>query len=53
VPQPTVPPHTPLKEEVASFILRSINSTLNKEELTEQWKESILLSIYKKDDKTA
>jgi hypothetical protein len=29
-----------------------INSIWNKEKLPEQWKESIILPIYKKDDKT-
>jgi hypothetical protein len=30
-----------------------INSIWNKEELPDQWKESIIVQIYKKGDKTA
>jgi hypothetical protein len=37
---------------VRSEILKLINSIWNKEELPEQWKESVIVPIYKKDDKT-
>jgi hypothetical protein len=35
-----------------SEINKLINSVFNKEELPQQWKESIILPIYKKGDKT-
>jgi hypothetical protein len=35
-----------------SEIHKLINSVWNKEELPEQWKESIIVSIYKKGDRT-
>jgi hypothetical protein len=35
-----------------SVIHKHINSVWNKEELPDQWKESIITPIYKKDDKT-
>jgi len=35
-----------------SKISKLINSIWNKEELSEKWKESIILPIYKKGDKT-
>jgi hypothetical protein len=35
-----------------SEIHKLINSIRNKEELPDQWKESIIVLIYKKDDKT-
>jgi hypothetical protein len=45
-----------LQQEVGKFIMRSINLVIdciwNKEELPEQWKESIIVSIYRKGDKT-
>jgi hypothetical protein len=37
-----------LRSEIHEFI----NSVRNKEELPQQWKESIIVPIYKKDDKT-
>jgi hypothetical protein len=37
---------------IRSDIHKLINSIWNKEELPEQWKESIILPIYKKDDRT-
>jgi hypothetical protein len=37
---------------LCSEIYKFINSTLNKEELSQQWIESITVTIYKKDDKT-
>jgi len=36
---------------IRSEIHKLINSIWNKEELSEQWKESIILPIYKKGDK--
>jgi hypothetical protein len=33
------------------YKVKFINSIWNKEELPEQWKESIIVSIYKKGDK--
>jgi hypothetical protein len=39
-------------ETLESEIHKLINSILNKEELPGQWKESIIVPIYKKDDKT-
>jgi hypothetical protein len=33
-------------------IHKLINSTRNKEELSDQWKESIIVPIHKKSDKT-
>jgi hypothetical protein len=44
-----------LKQVVEQFALRSINLLIrfvNREELPEEWKESIIAPIYKKDDKT-
>jgi hypothetical protein len=43
-----------LKQEVGQFILRSISffSVWNKEELPEEWKELMIVPIYKKGDKT-
>ena len=35
-----------------SEVSKLINSIWNKDELSEEWKESIILPIYKKDDKT-
>jgi hypothetical protein len=35
-----------------SAIQKLINSIWNKEELPDQWKESIIMPIHKKDDKT-
>jgi hypothetical protein len=35
-----------------SEIHKLINSICNQEELPDQWKESIIAPIYKKDDKT-
>jgi hypothetical protein len=37
---------------IRSDIHKLINSSWNKEELPEQWKESIIVPIYKKSDKT-
>jgi hypothetical protein len=37
---------------IRSEIHKLINSIWNKEELSEQWKESIIVPIYKKGDKT-
>ena len=37
---------------IRSEIHKLINSIWNKEELPEQWKESIIVPIYKKGDKT-
>jgi hypothetical protein len=37
---------------IRSEIHKLINSIWNKEELPEQWKKSIIVPIYKKDDKT-
>jgi hypothetical protein len=39
-------------ETLWSEIHKLICSIWNKEELTQQWKESIILPIYKKGDKT-
>jgi hypothetical protein len=39
-------------ETLYSEIHRLICSTWNKEELPQQWKESIIVPIYKKGDKT-
>jgi hypothetical protein len=36
----------------SSEIHKLVNSIWNKEELPEQWKESIIVPIYKKGDKT-
>ena len=36
---------------IRSEIHKLINSIWNKEELSEEWKESIIVPIYKKDDK--
>jgi hypothetical protein len=38
--------------KICSDIHKLINSVWNKEELREQWKESIVLPVYKKGDKT-
>jgi hypothetical protein len=38
--------------KICSEIHKLINSTWNKEELPEQWKESITVPVYKKSDKT-
>jgi sorting nexin-29 len=38
-------------EMLLSAIHKLINSIWNKEELTDQWKESIIVPIYKKGDK--
>jgi hypothetical protein len=35
-----------------SHIHKLINSTWNKEELPQQWKESSIVPVYKKDEKT-
>jgi hypothetical protein len=40
-------------EMLQSVIHKLINSVWNKEELTDQWKESIIVPIHKKGDKTA
>jgi hypothetical protein len=37
---------------ISSTIHKLINSMWNKEELPDQWKESIIVPIYKKSDKT-
>jgi hypothetical protein len=37
---------------ISSMIHKLINSILNKEELPEEWKESIIVPNYKKCDKT-
>jgi hypothetical protein len=37
---------------ICSYIYKLINSIWNKEELPKQWKESILVPIDKKSDKT-
>jgi hypothetical protein len=39
-------------EMLMSAIHKLINSVWNKEELPDQWKESIVVPIYKKGDKT-
>jgi hypothetical protein len=39
-------------ETLVSVIHKLINSIWNKEELPDQWKESIIVPIHKKDDKT-
>jgi hypothetical protein len=39
-------------ETLLSGIHKVVNSTWNKEELPDQWKESIIVPIYKKGDKT-
>jgi hypothetical protein len=39
-------------ETLCSEIQKLINSILNKEELLEQWKESVILTVYRKGDKT-
>jgi len=41
-----------LKQGVRQFTLRCINSVWNKVEFPEEWKESIIVTIYKKSDKT-
>jgi hypothetical protein len=38
--------------KIHSEIHKLINSIWNKEELPEQWKESIIVPLYKKGDKT-
>jgi hypothetical protein len=40
-------------ETILSAIHKPINSIWNKEELPDQWKESITIPIHKKGDKTA
>jgi hypothetical protein len=40
-------------ETLLSAINKLINSIWNKEELPDQWKESIIVSVHKMDDKTA
>jgi hypothetical protein len=37
---------------LVSVIHKLINSTWNKEELPDQWKESIIVPVHKKSDKT-
>jgi hypothetical protein len=39
-------------EMLLSTIHKLINSIWNKEEMPDQWKESIIVPIHKKDDKT-
>jgi hypothetical protein len=39
-------------EILLSAIHKLINSTCNKEELPDQWKESIIVPVHKKHDKT-
>jgi hypothetical protein len=39
-------------EILLSAIHKLINSVWNKEELPDQWKESIIVPVHKKDDKT-
>jgi hypothetical protein len=39
-------------ETLSSEIHKTICSVWNKEELPQQWKESIIIAIHKKDDKT-
>jgi hypothetical protein len=39
-------------EMILSAIHKLINSVWNKEELPDQWKESIIVPIHKKDNKT-
>jgi hypothetical protein len=39
-------------EIILSAIHKLINSGWNKEELPDQWKESIIVPVHKKDDKT-
>jgi hypothetical protein len=39
-------------EMLLSAIHKLINSVWNKEELPNQWKESIIVAVHKKDDKT-
>jgi hypothetical protein len=39
-------------EMLLSAVHKLINSVCNKEELPDQWKESIIVPIHKKDDKT-
>ena len=43
-----------LKQKVGQFAVRSINfySVRNKEELPEQWKQSVILPVYKQGEKT-
>jgi hypothetical protein len=38
--------------KIRSEIRELINYIWNKEELPEQWKESVIVPVYKKDDKT-
>ena len=38
--------------KIRSEVHKHINNVWNKEELLEEWKESIILPIYKRDDKT-
>ena len=40
------------RSKVCSEIHKRINSIRNKEELSEKWKESVILFSYKKGDKT-
>jgi hypothetical protein len=39
-------------ETLLSQMHKLINSVRNKEELPDQWKESIIVPVYKKGDKT-
>jgi hypothetical protein len=39
-------------ETLLPAIHKLINSVWNKEELPDQWKESIIILVHKKDDKT-
>jgi hypothetical protein len=42
----------PIRHSVVQWIQKLIRSTWNKKELPQQWKESIIVPIYKKGDKT-
>jgi hypothetical protein len=39
-------------ETLVSVIHKHVNAIWNKQELSDQWKESIIVPVHKKDDKT-